>query len=119
MKEDMDGKKIGSKTITVRWAYNMSKEECVKHKVDLEIPALAGAKEEKKLSRSTKIQAIEAKLKMMEKNADDDFQISDKPSGSCGINFYNVQREQSSNKINKPKYNMNRTKFYNRSHHRR
>ena len=25
MKEDMDGKKIGSKNVIVRWAYNMSK----------------------------------------------------------------------------------------------
>lgn len=75
-------------------------------------------------SRSTKIQAIEAKLKMMETSANDDFQILDKPSSSCGMNFYNLQREQSHNKVgnnkmNKSKYNTNRSKFYNKSHHRR
>lgn len=82
-KESLDGKMLGCKRVAVRWANSVSKEDMDKPKPKLEIPALAGAKSEKKLSREITIQAIEAKLKMMEHNNSDEFKIDNSPCGSA------------------------------------
>lgn len=62
-----------------------------KEKPILNIPALAGAKSERKLSKMTTIQAIEAKLKTMEEASSSlHFEINEKPSTSSAVsaNFY-------------------------------
>uniref|UniRef100_A0A1B6E526 Probable RNA-binding protein 18 n=1 Tax=Clastoptera arizonana TaxID=38151 RepID=A0A1B6E526_9HEMI len=82
MMKIMDGKRIGSKNILVRWAHNVYREDYEKPKEKLEIPVLVGAKDEQKVSRITKIQAIEAKLKMMENTSSSEFQVNNVPSGS-------------------------------------
>ncbi|XP_021928022.1 probable RNA-binding protein 18 isoform X2 [Zootermopsis nevadensis] len=81
-KDVLNGMVMGHKRMVVRWANSVSKEELVKPKPELIIPALAGAKTEKKVSRQTTIQAIEAKLKMMEHSSVNDFEVNNAPSGS-------------------------------------
>lgn len=84
--QHMDGQLLGSKHVTVRWAHSMSKDEMEsKPKTELTIPVLAGAKpskvEKKPLSRKTAIQAIEAKLRLMEQsNVVGELTINDTPA---------------------------------------
>ncbi|CAG9833578.1 unnamed protein product [Diabrotica balteata] len=56
---------------------NNFKEEPDKPKDDLVIPALAMSKAEQKTDRTSQIQAIEAKLKMMEKKREDELKINE------------------------------------------
>lgn len=85
-KHHLDRQLIGSKQITVRWAHSMSKDEMEsKPPAELAIPVLVGAKpsksEKKPVSRQTAIQAIEAKLKLMEQTSVvEDFEINDSPA---------------------------------------
>lgn len=81
-KATLDGMMLGCKRVVVRWANSISKEELDRPKPELVIPALAGAKCEKKVSRQTAIQAIEAKLKMMENSSLNDFEVNNAPAGS-------------------------------------
>ncbi|PSN48105.1 hypothetical protein C0J52_13248 [Blattella germanica] len=81
-KDILDGQMVGTKRMVVRWANSVNKEELDRPKPELEIPALAGAKSEKKVSRETTIQAIEAKLKMMEHSSVDEFEVNNAPTGS-------------------------------------
>ncbi|XP_067001543.1 probable RNA-binding protein 18 [Anabrus simplex] len=81
-KEKLDGTMLGYKHVVVRWANSVGKDGLDKPKPELEIPALAGAKCEKKISRQTTIQAIEAKLKLMEHSAVGEFEVNNPPSGS-------------------------------------
>ncbi|XP_069696848.1 probable RNA-binding protein 18 [Periplaneta americana] len=81
-KDSLDGTLMGCKRVVVRWANSISKEELDRSKPELEIPALAGAKSDKKISRQTTIQAIEAKLKMMEHSSLDDFEVNNAPAGN-------------------------------------
>lgn len=85
-----------------------------KQKVMPDIPALAGAKNEKKLSRLTTIQAIEAKLKTMEKSSScSDFEINDKPTISSSNSVY-YQMQQT--KVTKYKsFERHRQRPYTRS----
>ncbi|KAK6622579.1 hypothetical protein RUM43_008421 [Polyplax serrata] len=63
----LQGKRIGQKMLSVKWACAATKEEYYgKKKPLMNIPALSGAKQDKKLSKVRAIQAIEAKLKTME-----------------------------------------------------
>lgn len=84
-----------------------------KQKLVPNIPALAGAKSEKKISKLTTIQAIEAKLKTMENSsALSDFKVSDKPTISTSHSVYNKGQQS------KPKYksiDRHKTKPYTRS----
>ncbi|KAJ8929238.1 hypothetical protein NQ314_018117 [Rhamnusium bicolor] len=52
-------------------------EEVEKPKPEINIPALAMSKEGKKTDRISQIQAIEAKLKLMEKKQEDELKIND------------------------------------------
>ncbi|KAJ8954536.1 hypothetical protein NQ318_000770 [Aromia moschata] len=52
-------------------------EEVEKPKPDINIPALAMSKEGKKADRISQIQAIEAKLKLMENKREDELKIND------------------------------------------
>ncbi|XP_023016116.1 probable RNA-binding protein 18 [Leptinotarsa decemlineata] len=68
---------VGEKSIIVTWAHSMNNEEIEKPKEEIFIPALAISKEGKKADRVSQIQAIEAKLKLMEKKAEDELKIND------------------------------------------
>ncbi|XP_052860522.1 probable RNA-binding protein 18 [Anopheles cruzii] len=70
----LDGKLIGEKTIVVRWAKQVNRDEADRNKPKLEIPCLAGGSKggaNGPVSQQTKIQALEAKLKMLESRSDD------------------------------------------------
>ncbi|XP_040162508.1 probable RNA-binding protein 18 [Anopheles arabiensis] len=70
----LDGKLVGEKTIVVRWAKHVNREENDRSKPKIEIPCLAGGSKggsNGPLSQQTKIQALEAKLKMLESRSDD------------------------------------------------
>lgn len=85
VKNHLDGKRLGTKHVAVRWAHNMSKEDCKKTTELLQISALTGAKSsEKRISRSTTIQAIEAKLKTME-HSSNDFELTGPSTSSRNI----------------------------------
>ncbi|XP_046469204.1 probable RNA-binding protein 18 [Neodiprion pinetum] len=75
-KDALHNIKIGAKTIVVRWAHSVNESDMEKPKPKIDIPALAGAKkEDKKVSRETAIQAIEAKLKMMNES-EEEFELN-------------------------------------------
>ncbi|XP_046686385.1 probable RNA-binding protein 18 isoform X2 [Homalodisca vitripennis] len=101
MRAAMDGKKIGSKHIAVRWAHKLTLEDREKPKVELEIPALSGAKSKIKISRLTKIQQIEAKLRMMEESSNE-FQPKDGPSGVGNSHPVRAFREKSTKPYKRP-----------------
>ncbi|XP_046403030.1 probable RNA-binding protein 18 isoform X2 [Ischnura elegans] len=82
----LDGKLVGCKRIVLRWAHSISREDLERPKPQLEIPALAGTKNEKKVSRLSVIQAIEAKLKMMERGSTEDFELNAGPSRGLPLN---------------------------------
>ncbi|XP_039280795.1 probable RNA-binding protein 18 [Nilaparvata lugens] len=91
VKNYLDGKRLGTKHVAVRWAHNMTKEDCKKTTELLQISALTGAKSsEKKISRSTTIQAIEAKLKTME-HTPNEFELTG-PSTSVPNNSSFISR---------------------------
>lgn len=74
--EKLNGKLIGSKHVVVRLAKNINYDELERPKPKIEIPVLAaGASKDRKISKEVAIQAIEAKLKMLE-NKSDDFEIN-------------------------------------------
>ncbi|XP_064212706.1 probable RNA-binding protein 18 [Tribolium castaneum] len=68
---------VGQRKIVVTWAHSVNNEEVEKPKPEINIPALAMSKNEKKTDRESQIQAIEAKLKLMEKKAEDELKIND------------------------------------------
>ncbi|XP_058828923.1 probable RNA-binding protein 18 [Topomyia yanbarensis] len=72
--EILNGKLVGDKHMVVRWAKNVNRDEMERTKPKLQIPALAGGSKagpSGPVSQQTKIQALEAKLKMMESRSDD------------------------------------------------
>ncbi|XP_058461193.1 probable RNA-binding protein 18 [Malaya genurostris] len=72
--EILNGKLVGDKHMVVRWAKNVNRDEMEKTKPKLQIPALAGGSKagpSGPVSQQTKIQALEAKLKLMESRSDD------------------------------------------------
>ncbi|XP_050513072.1 probable RNA-binding protein 18 [Diabrotica virgifera virgifera] len=76
-KEVLHNLLVGQKNISVTWAHSVNNEEPDKPKDDLVIPALAMSKAEQKTDRTSQIQAIEAKLKMMEKKREDELKINE------------------------------------------
>lgn len=72
--EVLNGRLVGDKHMVVRWAKNVNRDEMEKTKPKIQIPALAGGSKagpSGPVSQQTKIQALEAKLKMMESRSDD------------------------------------------------
>ncbi|XP_012272699.1 probable RNA-binding protein 18 [Orussus abietinus] len=80
--------RVGAKSIVVRWAHSVNEMEIDKPKPQIDIPALAGAKKvDKRISRETAIQAIEAKLKMM-KESEEEFELNKPLDGVPIIHQY-------------------------------
>ncbi|CAH1104459.1 unnamed protein product [Psylliodes chrysocephalus] len=76
-KDALNNLLVGQKIITVTWAHSVNNDEVEKPKEEIFIPALAMAKLGSKTDRMTQIQAIEAKLKMMERKQEDELKIND------------------------------------------
>ncbi|KRT78587.1 RNA binding protein [Oryctes borbonicus] len=76
-KTSLNNMLVGSKTIVVTWAHSSAiTEEVEKPKQELNIPALSMGKPERKTDREFQIQAIEAKLKLMEHNKNNELVIN-------------------------------------------
>ncbi|XP_043275223.1 probable RNA-binding protein 18 [Venturia canescens] len=124
-KDVLHNVRLGTKNIVVRWAHSVSEGELDKPKAKLEIPALAGAKkEDKKISRQTAIQAIEAKLKMMNES-EEEFELN-KPLDDAPPLIYQYQRPETQIPSSSARHNHLRnnrhyhsSRPYNRSRPRR
>ncbi|KAJ9583378.1 hypothetical protein L9F63_022285, partial [Diploptera punctata] len=116
-KDALDKKMVGNKRVVVRWANNVSKDELDKPRPEIAIPALAGAKSERKISRETTIQAIEAKLKMMEHNSVDDFEVNNAPTGSLHPQRHIPATQQPS--LRHRQHSRHDSRPYRRSNYRR
>ncbi|XP_026286870.1 probable RNA-binding protein 18 isoform X2 [Frankliniella occidentalis] len=128
--QNMDGQLVGSKQITVRWAHSMSKDEMEsKPKAELSIPVLAGAKsskaEKKPVSKKTAIQAIEAKLRLMEQsNTSDEFEINNSPAALRSKSYILSQAQNGHDaRDSRPSHSRFGRKYdrkpYHRGHHHR
>ncbi|XP_021706285.1 probable RNA-binding protein 18 isoform X2 [Aedes aegypti] len=111
--EVLNGKLVGDKHMVVRWAKNVNRDEMEKTKPKLQIPALAGGSKagpSGPMSQQTKIQALEAKLKMMESRSDD-LIINKSATGERPIiekYQYNKNQSQQRPDASKMKRNMTR-----------
>ncbi|XP_020285638.1 probable RNA-binding protein 18 [Pseudomyrmex gracilis] len=93
-KDALHNLKVGAKNVIVRWAHSVTESDMDKPKPKIDIPALAGAKkEDKKISRETAIQAIEAKLKLM-KESEEEFELNKPLEGSPIIHLYQKAENQ-------------------------
>lgn len=128
--QNMDGQLVGSKQITVRWAHSMSKDEMEsKPKAELSIPVLAGAKsskaEKKPVSKKTAIQAIEAKLRLMEQSTtSDEFEINNSPAALRSKSYILSQAQNGHDaRDSRPSHSRFGRKYdrkpYHRGHHHR
>ncbi|XP_033333298.1 putative RNA-binding protein 18 [Megalopta genalis] len=107
-KDALHNLKVGAKNIIVRWAHSVTEPDIDKPKPKIDIPALAGAKkEDKRISRETAIQAIEAKLKLM-KESEEEFELNKPLNASPVIHLYQ--------KPENPKPSTS-TRYHNRNHH--
>ncbi|XP_030378683.1 probable RNA-binding protein 18 isoform X2 [Scaptodrosophila lebanonensis] len=88
----LDGINVGSRSIAVRLAKNIKYDDLQKPKPRLEIPALGTGKREEKISKSEAIRAIEAKLKVLERQSDDNLELNPVGRGDANVPF--IQRYQ-------------------------
>ncbi|ALC49796.1 CG14414 [Drosophila busckii] len=72
----LDGTSVGSRSIAVRLAKNIKYDDLQKPKPRIEIPALGTGKREEKISKTEAIRAIEAKLKVLERQTDDNLELN-------------------------------------------
>lgn len=116
-REKLNNLLVGQKHITVTWAHASTEESYTKPVEKINIPVLAIAKPETKTNRNVQIQAIEAKLKLME-NKKEDLTINDSVAKKTPVITKYQQNIQSNNTAlksqtkvlyrNKP-YNKNKT----------
>ncbi|XP_011881562.1 PREDICTED: probable RNA-binding protein 18 isoform X2 [Vollenhovia emeryi] len=93
-KDALHNLNLGSKNIIVRWAHSVTESDTDKPKPKIDIPALAGAKkDDKRISRETAIQAIEAKLKLM-KESQEEFELNKPLEGSPIVHLYQKAENQ-------------------------
>ncbi|XP_031328174.1 probable RNA-binding protein 18 [Photinus pyralis] len=111
-KEQLHNKQVGTKNIIVTWAHSITTEEPEKAKTSINIPALAMAKLEKKVNRESQIEAIEAKLKLMENRNVDELEINKTVAAEPPIIslYQNKKADSSINNCNgtKHRYNLKR-----------
>ncbi|XP_018325116.1 probable RNA-binding protein 18 [Agrilus planipennis] len=118
-KSGLNNKLLGTKCISVMWAHSLSKDEPeVKLKPDVKLPVLAMAKQENKIDRESQIQAIEAKLKIMQHKAKDELEINKTVATEPPvISLYQKKQEShssnpsTSTKLVLKKYNEKRNQF--------
>ncbi|XP_017055803.1 probable RNA-binding protein 18 isoform X2 [Drosophila ficusphila] len=88
----LDGTSVGNRSIAVRLAKNIKYDDLQKPKPRLEIPALGTGKREEKISKTEAIRAIEAKLKVLERQTDDNLELNTSGRGEANVPF--IQRYQ-------------------------
>ncbi|KAH8368779.1 hypothetical protein KR084_003225 [Drosophila pseudotakahashii] len=89
----LDGTSVGNRSIAVRLAKNIKYDDLQKPKPRLEIPALGTGKREEKISKTEAIRAIEAKLKLLERQTDDNLELNTAGGrGEANVPF--IQRYQ-------------------------
>ncbi|EDX17903.1 GD17174 [Drosophila simulans] len=88
----LDGTSVGNRSIAVRLAKNIKYDEMQKPKPRLDIPALGTGKREEKVSKTEAIRAIEAKLKLLERQTDDNLELNTAGRGEANVPF--IQRYQ-------------------------
>lgn len=107
----LDGTSVGNRSIAVRLAknikyvrlpsvfvsfpklmFNTHQDDLQKPKPRIEIPALGSGKREEKISKSEAIRAIEAKLKVLERQTDDNLELNTMGRGEANVPF--IQRYQ-------------------------
>ncbi|KAH8301387.1 hypothetical protein KR059_001948, partial [Drosophila kikkawai] len=107
----LDGTSVGNRSIAVRLAKNIKyvsgvfvssfhfntwfillQDDLQKPKPRIEIPALGSGKREEKISKSEAIRAIEAKLKVLERQTDDNLELNTMGRGEANVPF--IQRYQ-------------------------
>ncbi|XP_017063754.1 probable RNA-binding protein 18 isoform X1 [Drosophila eugracilis] len=88
----LDGTSVGNRSIAVRLAKNIKYDDLQKPKPRLEIPALGTGKREEKISKTEAIRAIEAKLKVLERQTDDNLELNNGGRGEANVPF--IQRYQ-------------------------
>ncbi|SPP88704.1 blast:Probable RNA-binding protein 18 [Drosophila guanche] len=88
----LDGTSVGSRSIAVRLAKNIKYDDLQKPKPRIEIPALGTGKREEKISKSEAIRAIEAKLKHLERQTDDNLELNPRDGINANVPF--IQRYQ-------------------------
>lgn len=122
-KETLHNTQVGTKNVVVTWAHSISGEEVEKPKPQVKIPALAMAKSENKMDRQSQIQAIEEKLKLMEKRNHDALEInktvSEEPSV---VSKFQFNKQSSSGTTIRPRnYHHRKNDKYNKPYarHRR
>ncbi|CAG9771829.1 unnamed protein product [Ceutorhynchus assimilis] len=100
-KNCLNGKLVGQKNINVTWAHiaEIDSEPTPKPKPDVTIPALALSKNPKKTDKASQIQAIEAKLKVME-HKEEELKINDSiASKPAVIQQFQFNKDRSSNSV--------------------
>ncbi|KAG5889928.1 hypothetical protein JTB14_010078 [Gonioctena quinquepunctata] len=107
----LNGSLVGQKKIVVTSAHSVNNEEVEKPKEEIFIPALAMSKESSKTDRVSQIQAIEEKLKLMEKKKEDELKINEsvatKPPVIVQYQFNKSQTTNSSTSASNFKYRQN------------
>lgn len=91
---------VGNKNIIVTWAHSVPNEDMEKpKKADVNIPALSLAMTDKKTDRMHQIQAIEAKLKLMEKQNSKELEINKTVSEELPIISQYQQNKSTTTKL--------------------
>ncbi|XP_064556885.1 probable RNA-binding protein 18 isoform X1 [Drosophila montana] len=72
----LDGTNVGNRCIAVRLAKNIKYDDLQRPKPRIEIPALGRVKREEKISKADAIRAIEAKLKTLERQTDNNLELN-------------------------------------------
>lgn len=82
------------KEVELSISYNLCRfqDDLQKPKPRIEIPALGTGKREEKISKSEAIRAIEAKLKVLERQTDDNLELNTQGRGETNVPF--IQRYQ-------------------------
>lgn len=124
----MNGNPIGTKTVAVRLAKNINYDEIDRPKPKIEIPVLAAGAStstDMKISNEIAIQAIEAKLKLLENRDEiDDFEINKTSNNQTPLikkYQYNKDSQQNSGKLMSSRHNSksrHKQGPYNRNHRR-
>ncbi|XP_045472029.1 probable RNA-binding protein 18 [Harmonia axyridis] len=117
-KEKLHNMLVGQKRINVTWAHNMNNEEISKPRQQIIIPALAMAKPVRKNDRESQIQAIEAKLKLLERKSSEELRINDTVATKTPI-IAQFQQNKVQNKTKTKISDLRRTNPYKKGHNNR
>ncbi|XP_044750512.1 probable RNA-binding protein 18 [Coccinella septempunctata] len=117
-KDKLHNMLVGQKKIIVAWAHSINDEEITKPRQEIVIPALAMAKPVIKNDRESQIQAIEAKLKLLEEKSTSELKINDtvatKPPVIAQYQYNKIQ-----SKLKTKVFDLKKSNPYKKSHNNR